>query len=91
MTPQTYADLAHENYMLLAALWRLALDVDPIDSDYGGGERCRCMICGAELRSWDDDRVNKAAVRHAPGCALFGVDRTILAQLDAFDAMPEPV
>ena len=91
MTPQTYADLAHENYTLLAALWRLAFDHVNIDDDYGGGERYTCTICGANDRSWGEAPAFKDAVHHIPGCALFGVDRTILAQLDAFDAMPEPV
>ena len=76
MTPQTYADLAHENYMLLAALWRLALR--PMARGY------LCLECRAHGPV-------KHLVQHQPGCALFGVDRSILAQLDAFDAMPEPV
>ena len=76
LTHQTYADLAHENYMLLTALWRHVWQRWP--------HYVRCLEC-------DTAGAIPAAVKHAPGCALFGVDRTILAQLDAFDAMPEPV
>ena len=76
MTPQTYSDLAHENMLLLTALWQLAWH------QWGGWF---CQICGA---GHGDDKLQ---VKHQPGCALFGVDRTILAQIDAFDAMPEPV
>lgn len=78
MTPQTYADLAHENMLLLTALWR---------NVWWEGNHGRTFHCG-ECEAYGPD---KAIVQHQPGCALFGVDRTILAQLDAFDAMPEPV
>lgn len=75
MSPATYTDLAHENYMLLTALWRLAWNL------WGGWH---CQICGGHA----DEKLN---VRHQPGCALFGQDPALLAQLDAFDAMPEVV
>lgn len=84
MTPQTYADLAHENMHLLAALWRLNWFWSTF---YNSGEwstewTCHGCLCHAE---------EKHLVRHAPGCALFGVDPALLAQMDAFDAMPEKV
>lgn len=75
MRPQTYADLAHENLHLIVTLWRLAWEHIVV---------WRCRICNA----YGDE---KHLVRHAPGCALFGQDPALLAQIDAFDAMPEPV
>lgn len=78
MTPQTYAELAHENMLLLAALWRLAWTTGPRGFEHF------CLICDA----YGPD---KAAVKHQPGCALFGQDPALLAQMDAFDAMPEVI
>lgn len=78
MTPQTYADLAHENMHLLAALWR------NIWNDHPSGQQHRCLEC---LASGPE----KHLVKHQPGCALFGQDPALLAQMDAFDAVPEPV
>lgn len=75
MTPQTYADLAHENMHLLAALWRLAWEHIAV---------WRCRICNAH-----GDK--KHLVKHQPGCALFGQEPALLAQMDEFDAMPESI
>lgn len=76
-SPATYADLAHENLMLLVALWRLAWSDDGTVEHY-------CQICGA-------CGLEKPTIKHQAGCALFGRDRALLAQLDAFDTMPEKV
>lgn len=76
MTPQTYADLAHENLILVTALWRLAW------RQWGGWF---CQVCGA---SHGDDKLQ---VKHQPGCALFGQDPALLAQMDEWDRMPENV
>lgn len=63
---------------LLAALWRHVW----VRDIYSGAGTCR--ECGA----FGEER---ATIRHQPGCALFGQDPALLAQMDAFDAMPEVV
>ena len=63
-------------HKLLAALWRHVMKPGP--RDY------LCLECRAHGPV-------KHLVQHAPGCALFGLDPALLAQMDAFDAMPEAV
>lgn len=86
MTPATYAALAHDNYMLLTALWRniWAKTLDLADNPKPARRYYRCQECGVKV-------VVKHEAKHQPGCALFGQDPALLAQLDAFDAMPEVI
>lgn len=73
MTTRTLTDTEHK---LLAALWRHVIV-------YGThSEEWLCRECWAHAAV-------KHEIRHAPGCALFGLDPALLAQLDEFDKVGE--